>query len=75
MVFSSPSFLFVFLPLVMALYFAVRGMAAKNLVLPVLSLLFYAWGERQYAVVLIGSITAVSPAVATRSAAQRRFSI
>ncbi len=56
MVFSSPSFLFVFLPLVAALYFAVRGMAAKNLVLLVLSLAFYAWGEPVMVLVMLGSI-------------------
>ena len=55
-VFSSPSFLFVFLPLAAALYFAVRGMAAKNLVLLLLSLAFYAWGEPVMAPLMLGSI-------------------
>jgi D-alanyl-lipoteichoic acid acyltransferase DltB (MBOAT superfamily) len=55
-VFSSPSFLFVFLPLAAALYFAVRGMAAKNLVLLLLSLAFYAWGEPVMVLVMLGSI-------------------
>jgi alginate O-acetyltransferase complex protein AlgI len=55
-VFSSPSFLFVFLPLAMALYFAARGMAAKNLVLLSLSLVFYAWGEPVMILVMLGSI-------------------
>jgi len=55
-VFSSPSFLFVFLPLAAALYFAVRGMAAKNLVLLILSLAFYAWGEPVLVLVMLGSI-------------------
>lgn len=56
MVFSSPSFLFAFLPLAMALYFAARGMAAKNLILLILSLLFYAWGEPVMVLVMVGSI-------------------
>ena len=56
MVFSSPSFLFVFLPLAAALYFATRGMAAKNLVLLLLSLAFYAWGEPVMVLVMLGSI-------------------
>lgn len=56
MVFSSPSFLFVFLPIALALYFAVRGMDAKNLVLLTLSLLFYAWGEPVMVGVMLGSI-------------------
>jgi D-alanyl-lipoteichoic acid acyltransferase DltB (MBOAT superfamily) len=55
-VFSSPSFLFVFLPLAAALYFAVRGMGAKNLVLLLLSLAFYAWGEPVMVLVMLGSI-------------------
>jgi D-alanyl-lipoteichoic acid acyltransferase DltB (MBOAT superfamily) len=55
-VFSSPSFLFVFLPLAAALYFAVRGMSAKNLVLLLLSLVFYAWGEPVLILVMLGSI-------------------
>jgi D-alanyl-lipoteichoic acid acyltransferase DltB (MBOAT superfamily) len=56
LVFSSPSFLFVFLPLAAVLYFAVRGMAAKNLVLLLLSLAFYAWGEPVLVLVMLGSI-------------------
>ncbi len=56
MVFSSPSFLFVFLPLAAALYFVTRGMAAKNLVLLLLSLAFYAWGEPLMVLVMLGSI-------------------
>lgn len=56
MVFSSPSFLFAFLPLAVALYFAARGMAAKNLVLLALSLVFYAWGEPVMVLVMLGSI-------------------
>jgi len=55
-VFSSPSFLFVFLPLAMALYFAGRGMAARNLTLLLLSLAFYAWGEPVMVLVMLGSI-------------------
>jgi D-alanyl-lipoteichoic acid acyltransferase DltB (MBOAT superfamily) len=55
-VFSSPSFLFVFLPLALAVYFAARGMAAKNLVLLLLSLAFYAWGEPIMVLVMLGSI-------------------
>ncbi len=56
MVFSSPTFLFVFLPLSLALYFAVRGMALKNAVLLILSLAFYAWGEPVMIAVMLASI-------------------
>jgi alginate O-acetyltransferase complex protein AlgI len=55
-VFSSPTFLFAFLPLTLALYFAVRGMAARNAVLLTLSLVFYAWGEPVMAPIMLGSI-------------------
>ena len=47
MVFSSFSFLFLFLPAVFAAYFCIpqRFRAARNVVLLVFSLLFYFWGE------------------------------
>ena len=45
MVFSSPIFLFLFLPVVLTGYFFVPGVRLKNLWLLGFSLLFYAWGE------------------------------
>ena len=45
MVFSSTTFLFLFLPLLLLVYFCRRSMAWRNGVLLVFSLLFYAWGE------------------------------
>ncbi len=45
MVFSSFTFLFLFLPAALALYFLAPGITAKNVVLTLLSLFFYAWGE------------------------------
>ena len=56
MVFSSPTFLFVFLPLSLLLYFTARGMAARNAVLLALSLAFYAWGEPIMILVMAGAI-------------------
>ena len=47
MVFSSLTFLFWFLPCVLLVYFLVPG-KAKNAVLFLFSLLFYAWGEPVY---------------------------
>ena len=44
MVFSSPIFLFLFLPLVLA-YFLVPGLRLRNLWLLAFSIIFYAWGE------------------------------
>ena len=57
MVFSSPVFLFIFLPGVLALYFA-SPRAARNLLLLLASLLFYAWGETWMVLVMILSIAA-----------------
>lgn len=45
MVFSSPIFLFLFLPIVLTGYFFLPRLWMKNLWLLVFSLVFYAWGE------------------------------
>ena len=54
MVFSSLSFLTLFLPLTILLYFAVPR-RWRNLVLLLVSLLFYAWGEPVYIVLMLFS--------------------
>lgn len=59
MLFASPSFLFVFLPLCLAAYFASRTMATRNAVLIAASLIFYAWGEPAY-VALMAAMTVVN---------------
>ncbi len=56
MVFSSTVFLFLFLPLVLALFYLAKG-RLKNWVLFLSSLVFYAWGEG--AIVLIMLLSAV----------------
>ena len=56
MVFSSSVFLFAFLPLFLAVYFIIPWRPAKNVVLLLFSLLFYAWGEPIYVFLMIGSI-------------------
>lgn len=55
MVFSSPVFLFLFLPTVLVLHL-VLGARARNGVLLGASLLFYAWGEGTLVALLVGSI-------------------
>ena len=55
MLFSSITFLFLFLPLVMAVYYIVPN-KAKNVVFLIASLFFYAWGEPVYVVLMILSI-------------------
>ena len=54
MVFSSVLFLFRFLPIFMMLYFLAPG-RVKNLVLLIGSLIFYAWGEPVYVVLMLFS--------------------
>lgn len=55
MLFSSISFLYFFLPVVLILYFIVPK-ALKNSVLLISGLVFYAWGEPRYCVIMIISI-------------------
>ena len=55
MVFSSVTFLFVFLPLTLLLYYIVPK-KGRNLVLLLMSLVFYAWGEPVYVVLMLYSI-------------------
>lgn len=62
MVFSSAVFLFVFFPLMLVLYFLPgykdpeKDIAKKNVVLLIASLIFYAWGEPLYIVLMLISI-------------------
>jgi alginate O-acetyltransferase complex protein AlgI len=57
MVFSSPVFLFLFLPIVVSLYW-ILGHRARNLFLVLVSLVFYTWGEGKYVALLLVSIAA-----------------
>ena len=53
MVFSSLNFMYLFLPVCLLLYFILRGIKARNYLLLVMSLLFYAWGEPKWIVLMI----------------------
>jgi alginate O-acetyltransferase complex protein AlgI len=55
LVFSSPIFLFAFLPIVLLVYY-LTPKVFKNISLLIASLLFYAWGEVFYIAVMIMSI-------------------
>ncbi len=55
MVFSSLEFLCVFLPIVFILYTVIPTIKAKNALLILASLLFYAYGETLYAFLMIAS--------------------
>lgn len=53
MVFSSLFFLYAFLPLSLLFYYLCKSRKAKNNVLLVSSLIFYAWGEPKYVLLLV----------------------
>ena len=55
MLFSSITFLFLFLPVVLAVYYIVPY-KVKNFVLLLASLFFYAWGEPVYVFLMIFSV-------------------
>jgi alginate O-acetyltransferase complex protein AlgI len=58
MLFTSPTFLFYFLPVTVALYFlALRvSLSLANLILLLLSILFYSWGELVYLPLFLSSL-------------------
>ncbi len=58
MVFSSMVFLCIFLPAVLVLHIILPGIRAKNAMLLIASLLFYAYGEPVYVLLMIGAALA-----------------
>ena len=58
MLFSSPIFLFAFLPIVLAVYYGPLRSTRRgqNLFLLIASLFFYGWAEPAFALVMVGSI-------------------
>lgn len=55
MVFSSLTFLFFFLPACLIVYYAFPQKTARNCVLILFSIIFYAWGEPIWVVLLVSS--------------------
>ena len=53
MVFSSLTFVCVFLPMVLLFYYLCKNITYKNVVLTIASLIFYAWGEPSLVLLLI----------------------
>lgn len=53
MVFSSLFFVFFFLPLNLLLYFSGKSTGWRNTVMLIFSLVFYAWGEPKYVLLLV----------------------
>lgn len=57
MLFSTVIFIFYFLPLVLILYYGTLfPKTLQNIILLILSLIFYAWGEPSYVLIMIASI-------------------
>ena len=78
MVFSSITFLFYFLPIFLALYFITPSIKGKNLVTLLFSLIFYAWGEPRFIIVLLFSIVfnfLAALAIDDREGPARRFAL
>lgn len=53
MVFSESVFIYLFFPIVMALYFIWNNLKYRNAVLLIFSLLFYSWGEPKYIILML----------------------
>lgn len=58
MLFSSTTFIFLFLPIVIAIYYLClrKSKNAKNIFLLIVSIIFYAWGEPVFVLIMILSI-------------------
>ncbi len=57
MLFSSMIFLWAFLPIVFIVYRLIKNNTARNYLLLIASLFFYAWGEPKYIILMLVSIT------------------
>lgn len=55
MVFADLFFIYLFLPLVLLCYYAARKLKKRNIILIVFSLIFYAWGEPTWVILLLFS--------------------
>ena len=71
MVFSSLTFLLLFLPAMLAAYFACRSIRMRNAVLLIGSLIFYAWGEPVFVLVMAAVTFVVYAGTLAFSAAKK----
>ena len=55
MIFSSPIFLFLFFPIVLTVHFLLPGTKARNYWLLLMSVVFYAWGQIDFILLLLVS--------------------
>ncbi|MDR2099170.1 MAG: MBOAT family protein [Rickettsiales bacterium] len=76
MLFSSMTFIYLFLPLVLLAYFPLRTIRAKNTLLLAASMLFYAWGGIGYAAVMAFVIAAsYAGAIAIETTARPKLAL
>ena len=77
MVFSGLFFLLFFLPLNLAAYYLAKDLKTKNKIMLIFSLIFYAWGEPVYILLLVGMALAdwyfMLLLSASQSAARKKF--
>ena len=57
MVFSSLTFLYIFLPVCLVLYNLSKNVTYKNVVLLIMSLAFYAYGEPKWILIMLATVT------------------
>ncbi len=57
MLFSSLTFLYIFLPLLCVLYFIIKNPTWRRAILTVFSLVFYSWGEPVFVLLMLGSVS------------------
>ncbi len=56
MLFSSLTFLYIYIPLLCFLYFIINNSVYKRVILTIFSVLFYAWGEPVFVLLILGSV-------------------
>ena len=56
MVFSSLTFLFAFLPITLILYYLMPNNKARNVIILISGIVFYAWGEPRYIILMMISM-------------------
>ncbi len=56
MLFSSLIFIYLFLPLMLLLYIPIKNVTYRNVILLIVSLFFYSWGEPIYILLMVFSI-------------------
>ena len=56
MLFSSLTFLYIYIPLLCFLYFIINNSVYRRVILTIFSVLFYAWGEPVFVFLILGSV-------------------